>query len=120
MGECGLSAQVTSLLLLTRRNWDRVFSASLADATPLVVSRSLSDARPLVTARCIVPMHECSEWTVEKGNKTPHFLVCDGLLSAAGLPSSMELTVVARSRSTNSARLNIAVPPVQRLTDTAD
>lgn len=49
-------------------------------------------------ARCIVPMRGYFEWTGEKGDKTPHFLHSDGLLSAAGLTWSMELPNGERSR----------------------
>ncbi|WP_288870896.1 SOS response-associated peptidase [uncultured Microbacterium sp.] len=49
-------------------------------------------------ARCIVPMRGYFEWTGEKGDKTPHFLHGDGLLSAAGLTWSMELPDGERSR----------------------
>jgi len=38
------------------------------------------------------------EWTGEKGDKTPHFLHGDGMLSAAGLTWSMELANGERSR----------------------
>ena len=49
-------------------------------------------------ARCIVPMRGYFEWTGEKGDKTPHFLHGDGMLSAAGLTWSMELANGERSR----------------------
>ncbi len=49
-------------------------------------------------ARCVVPMRGYFEWTGEKGDKTPHFLHGDGLLSAAGLTWSMDLPNGERSR----------------------
>ncbi|WP_315108554.1 SOS response-associated peptidase family protein [Microbacterium paraoxydans] len=49
-------------------------------------------------ARCIVPMRGYFEWTGDKTPKTPHFLHGDGLLSAAGLTWSMELSNGEKSR----------------------
>lgn len=49
-------------------------------------------------ARCVVPMRGYYEWTGDKGDKTPHFLHGEGLLSAAGLTWSMELPNGDRSR----------------------
>lgn len=49
-------------------------------------------------ARCVVPMRGYFEWTGEKGDKTPHFLQGDRLLSAAGLTWSMEHSNGERSR----------------------
>jgi len=42
-------------------------------------------------ARCVVPMSGYFEWTGEKGDKTPHYLHSDELLSAAGLTWSMDV-----------------------------
>ncbi|REJ06300.1 SOS response-associated peptidase [Microbacterium bovistercoris] len=55
-------------------------------------------APAFTAARCVVPMRGYFEWTGEKGDKTPHFLHGDGLLSAAGLTWSMELPNGERSR----------------------
>ncbi|MCT1394397.1 MULTISPECIES: SOS response-associated peptidase [Microbacterium] len=49
-------------------------------------------------APCVVPMRGYFEWTGDKGDKTPHYLHGDGLLSAAGLTWSMELSNGERSR----------------------
>lgn len=89
------------ILELVRWDWQK--PANRPKGAPIINARMEKLAQgfwapAFSAARCIVPMRGYYEWTGEKGDKTPHFLHGDGLLSAAGLTWSMELPNGERSR----------------------
>lgn len=81
------------ILELVRWDWEK--PANRPRGAPIINARMEKLATgfwapAFSAARCVVPMRGYYEWTGEKGDKTPHFLHGDGLLSAAGLTWSME------------------------------
>lgn len=89
------------ILELVRWDWQK--PANRPTGAPIINARMEKLATgfwapAFSAARCVVPMRGYFEWTGEKGDKTPHFLHGDGLLSAAGLTWSMELANGERSR----------------------
>ncbi len=89
--------------LFERVRWDWEKPKNRPRGGPIINARieKLSTgfwAPALSAARCVVPMRGYYEWTGEPGDKTPHFLHGDGLLSAAGLTWSMTLPSGQQSR----------------------
>lgn len=89
------------ILELVRWDWQK--PANRPKGAPIINARMEKLATgfwapAFSAARCIVPMRGYYEWTGQKGDKTPHFLHGEGLLSAAGLTWSMELPSGERSR----------------------
>ena len=72
------------ILELVRWDWQK--PANRPKGAPIINARMEKLAQgfwapAFSAARCIVPMRGYYEWTGEKGDKTPHFLHGDGLLS---------------------------------------
>ena len=89
--------------LLELARWDWQKPANRPQGPPMINARieKLATgfwAPAFTAARCVVPMRGYFEWTGEKGDKTPHFLHGDGLLAAAGLTWSMQLSTGERAR----------------------